>query len=73
MTIKLRPAPNTSAPRREINWTLMSDENLIFALKLLSLHQSPYEIDAANEFERRTNLKLTRIPTSRQSGYSKNP
>lgn len=32
---------------------MVSNENLKFALDLLSLHQSPYEIEVANEISKR--------------------
>ena len=52
---KLRPAPGsrTTAARRSTNWTQMSNDDLKFALDLLSLHHSPFEVDAANEIEKR--------------------
>jgi hypothetical protein len=52
---KLRPAPGsrTTAARRSAEWTQMSNTDLKFSLDLLSLHQSPFEADAANEIERR--------------------
>jgi hypothetical protein len=31
----------------------MSNDDLKYALDLLSLHESPFEVDAANEIERR--------------------
>jgi hypothetical protein len=49
----LHPAPNTTAFRRSTDWKKFSNENLKFALDVLSLHQSPYEADCANEIERR--------------------
>lgn len=48
-----RPAPNTSAFRRSTDWTKLSNENLKFALDTLSLHQSPFEVEVANEISRR--------------------
>lgn len=43
----------TSASRREVDWTKLSNENLKFALDWVSLHNSPYEVEVANEIERR--------------------
>lgn len=51
-----KPAPNTSAARRQTDWTKLSNENLKFSLDLLSLHQSPFEIEVANEIQRRIGL-----------------
>lgn len=48
-----RPAPNTSLARREVDWTKLTNENLKFALDTLALHHSPFEVDAANEIQRR--------------------
>jgi hypothetical protein len=48
-----RPTPNTSAYRRSTDWKKFSNENLKFALDVLSLHHSPFEADCANEIERR--------------------
>jgi len=49
----VRPAPNTSASRRAADWSLISNENLKFALDTLSLHHSPFEVDAMNEIQKR--------------------
>lgn len=61
-------APNSSAARRETDWTKLSNENLKFMLDLLSLHFSPFEIDCANEISRRieagTWLDLEKPPPS---------
>ncbi len=45
--------PAGSNSRRFVDWRSMSDENLAFALRLLSSHYSPYEVDCANEIQRR--------------------
>lgn len=47
------PRPGTSDFRRATDFTKMSNENLKFALDLLSLHYSPWEIQAAGEVQRR--------------------
>jgi hypothetical protein len=49
----IRPASRTAAAARRVPWDQMSNENLKFALDTLSLHQSPFEVDAANEIQRR--------------------
>lgn len=50
----IRPvAKNTSEARRQTDWTKLSNENLKFMLDLLSLHFSPFEVDCANEVQRR--------------------
>lgn len=48
-----KPAPNTSGARRKTDWGKLSNDNLKFALDLLSLHNSPYEIEVANEISKR--------------------
>jgi hypothetical protein len=48
-----KPAPGTTQARREIDWTKLSNDDLRFALNTLSLHQSPFEVDVANEITRR--------------------
>lgn len=53
LSSKIKPAPNTSAARRVIDWTLFSNDNLKFAYDLLALHYSPYEVEAMNEIARR--------------------
>jgi len=53
LSSKIKPAPNTSLARRVTPWEDMSNENLKFTYDLLSLHSSPYEIDAMNEIQRR--------------------
>jgi hypothetical protein len=49
----VHPAPNTSGARRQTDWSKLSNENLKFALDLLSLHRSPFEVDVANEIQER--------------------
>ena len=39
--------------RQNTNWSIMSNDELKFALDVLSLHHSPYEVDCANEIEKR--------------------
>lgn len=39
--------------RRSTPWAMMSNENLKFALDVLSLHHSPYEVDCMNEIQTR--------------------
>jgi hypothetical protein len=53
LSSKIKPAPNTSLARRATPWHLMSNESLKFALDTLSLHHSPWEVDAMNEVQRR--------------------
>jgi hypothetical protein len=50
--VRLRPAPR---PDKEqyVNWQAMSNETLWQALQLLSSHSSPFEVQAANEIQRR--------------------
>jgi hypothetical protein len=43
----------SSRSRRSTPWTIMPNENLKFALDLLSLHHSPHEIEVANEIQKR--------------------
>lgn len=52
-TYQYKPAPGTTMARRQTDWKKLSNENLKFALDLLSLHQSPWEVEAANEIMRR--------------------
>jgi len=47
------PVSHTSEMRRKTDWTLLTNDALKFSYDLLCLHQSPYEIDAMNEIERR--------------------
>ncbi len=49
----IKPAPNTSLARRATPWHLMSNESLKFALDVLSLHHSPFEVEAMNEIQSR--------------------
>lgn len=53
LSSKVKPAPNTSLARRVTPWGEMTNENLKFTYDLLSLHQSPYEVDAMNEIQKR--------------------
>jgi hypothetical protein len=48
-----RPAPNTSLARRQVEWDKLSNDDLKFAYDLLSLHHSPFEVEAMNEIEKR--------------------
>jgi len=50
---KNKPTPKTTMGRRLVDWTKFSNENLKFILDVLSLHCSPYEVEVANEIERR--------------------
>lgn len=55
--------------RRSTPWAMMSNENLKFSLDVLSLHQSPYEVDCMNEIQKRIVegrwLDLEKPPPSR--------
>jgi len=53
LSSQVKPAPNTSISRRQTDWTKLTNENLKFALDTLSLHHSPFEVDAMNEVQRR--------------------
>lgn len=53
LSSNIKPAPNTSVARRAVSWGDMSNDNLKFAYDLLSLHHSPFEVDAMNEIEKR--------------------
>jgi hypothetical protein len=44
---------NNKPERLITDWSRFSNEDLKFSLDLLSLHHSPYEVDAANEITRR--------------------
>jgi hypothetical protein len=44
---------HNSSSRQVVKWSDLSNENLKFSLDLLSLHQSPYEVEVANEITRR--------------------
>jgi len=48
-----RPAPNTSAARRQVEWVKFSNENLKFTLDICLLHRSPYLDEVLAEVERR--------------------
>lgn len=52
-TIRPAAAEVRDPGRQATRWSQMSNEDLIFALDVLSLHYSPFEVDAANEIERR--------------------
>ena len=39
--------------RQNTDWSVMSNDELKFALDVLSLHYSPFEVDCANEIEKR--------------------
>lgn len=41
----------TTQARHEVDWSKFSNENLKFTLDLLALHQSPYEVEVANEIQ----------------------
>lgn len=43
----------TSAARRDTDFKKLSNDDLKFAYDLLCLHRSPYEVECANEIERR--------------------
>lgn len=49
--VKLRPAPTGKTPF--VDWASMSNDTLKTTLELLSRHSSPFEVDAANEIQRR--------------------
>jgi hypothetical protein len=51
--VKVRPAPGRKTYRQNTEWSKMSNDDLKFALDVLSLHHSPFEVDAANEIGRR--------------------
>jgi hypothetical protein len=52
--IILRPGPTKRKSwRKNTDWSKLSNDDLKFALDVLSLHYSPFEVDAANEIERR--------------------
>lgn len=57
---KLRPAP--SGKSRFVDWASMSNENLKLTLELLSRHSSPFEVEAANEIQRRIVLGTWKVP-----------
>ncbi len=48
----------TTESRRLTDWSKLSNENLKFAYDLLSLHQSPFEVDAMNEITRRVTVDV---------------
>jgi len=47
------PKLGTSEKRRVAEWGKMTNENLKFAFDVLSLHHSPFEVDCANEIQKR--------------------
>lgn len=47
------PRPGTTDARRKTDWSLLSNDNLKFALDTLSLHHSPWEVEVANEIGKR--------------------
>lgn len=49
----VRSAPGSSVSRSVVRWEEMSNENLKFALDLLSLHQSPDVYDVLFEIQQR--------------------
>jgi hypothetical protein len=51
---KYKPAPNTSAARREIDFTKFSNDNLKFAFDVLCSHYSPWTDAALFEIQQRT-------------------
>lgn len=51
--VRPAPRPGTSDARRQTDWSLLTNDNLKFALDTLSLHQSPYEVDAMKEIQKR--------------------
>lgn len=52
--IVLRPGPTKRKTwRKNTDWSKLSNDDLKFALDVLSLHYSPFEVDAANEITKR--------------------
>lgn len=47
------PAPTPTEKRRATDWTKLSNKQLRFAMELLSMHYSPFEVEVANEISRR--------------------
>ena len=45
--------PGTSEARRKTDWSRLSNQGLKFTFDLLSLHQSPFEVEAMNEIQKR--------------------
>jgi hypothetical protein len=58
--VKLRPAPTGKTPY--VEWEKMSNENLRLTYLLLADHQSPFEVEAANEIQRRIVLGTWIVP-----------
>ena len=50
---KYRPAPSRQTYRQNTDWSQMSNDELIFALNILSLHYSPYEVECMTEIQKR--------------------
>jgi hypothetical protein len=51
---KVTAAPtDKKAFRKDTDWSKMSNDELIFATNLLSSHNSPFEVDVANEISKR--------------------
>lgn len=50
---KRAPTAYRSSYRRDTDFSKFSNDDLKFALDILSLHYSPYEVECANEIERR--------------------
>lgn len=50
---KYKPAPYTSAARRETDWSRMTNKALAYALTQLELHHSPYVNDVLSEIQQR--------------------
>lgn len=53
LSFRAAPRPGTTNARRNTDWSKLSNENLKFALDVLSLHRSPWEVDAMNEIQKR--------------------
>jgi hypothetical protein len=49
----IRSVPHSSEHRRKTDWSKLSNNDLKFAYDLLALHESPWEVDAMNEIEKR--------------------
>ena len=52
----IRPAPGSTAARRAVPWSEMSNDDLKFAIDLLTLHHSPFEEQALLEVARRIDM-----------------
>jgi hypothetical protein len=53
LSSRTKPAPNTSLARRVTDWSKLSNEDLKFALDILSLHHSPFEWEVDFEINKR--------------------